>query len=97
MPVGEEELPDLEFEISALTPPHPVSSYTEIIPGKHGIVLSRDGHSAVFLPQVATEQGWDLETTLSRLARKAGLPGDAWKKGAQFLIFEAVVFSEDDV
>lgn len=95
-PVQEEELKDIELEISALTPPYPVSSYKEIIPGRHGIVLSKHGHSAVFLPQVASEQGWDLETTLTRLSLKAGLPQDSWKKGAQFLIFEAIVFSEKD-
>lgn len=95
-PVQEEELNDIELEISALTPPRPVSSYEEIIPGKHGIVLSKHGHSAVFLPQVATEQGWNLETTLSQLSLKAGLSQDSWKKGATFLVFEAIVFSEED-
>lgn len=96
MPVQEEEFKEIEIEISTLTPPHPVSSYEEIILGKHGIVLSKQGHSAVFLPQVAPEQGWNLETTLSRLSLKAGLSQDSWKKGARFLVFEAIVFSEKD-
>ncbi len=43
-------------------------------------ILRRGSRSAVFLPQVATEQGWDLETTLSHLARKAGLPTDGWRR-----------------
>jgi len=46
----------------------------------------------VFLPQVATEQGWDLATTLTHLCRKAGLPGDAWREGAHLRVFEAEVF-----
>ena len=58
------------------------------------MTLSRNGRSAVFLPQVAREQGWDLATTLTHLARKAGLPPDAWKEGAAFTVFEAQVFHE---
>lgn len=60
------------------------------------MTLTKNGRSAVFLPQVATEQGWSLEQTLSHLAAKAGLPPDAWKDGAKFTVFEAVVFSEHD-
>ncbi len=93
-PVRAEDLASLEFEISALTPPNAVSSYRDIILGRHGIVLRKQGQTAVFLPQVAPEQGWDLETTLKALSRKAGLPEDAWKHQAGFLVFEAEVFSE---
>ena len=63
--------------------------------GIDGIVLNKDGRSAVFLPQVAPEQGWDLSQTLTNLSLKAGLAGDAWKKGASFLVFQAVVFGEE--
>jgi len=60
------------------------------------MVIQKDGRSAVFLPQVAPEQGWDLPTTLSHLCRKAGLPSDAWKASdARFTVFEAIVFGED--
>ncbi|MBN2143753.1 MAG: AmmeMemoRadiSam system protein A, partial [Candidatus Aureabacteria bacterium] len=95
-PVTSDELPGLEFEISALTPPHPVSSYNEIVLGKHGMVLSKYGRQAVFLPQVAPEQGWDLATTLSHLSMKAGLLSDDWKENASYLVFEADVFSETE-
>lgn len=91
------ELPKLEFEISALTPSKPVKSYNDIIIGKHGMTVSLDGRSAVFLPQVAPEQGWDLAQTLTQLSMKAGLPPDAWKnKNAKFTVFEAIVFNEKD-
>ena len=96
-PVQASELDEIEFEISVLTPPHSVSSYKQIVIGRHGIVLKKDGRSAVFLPQVAIEQGWDLETTLNHLARKAGLPEDAWREGASFDVFEAIVFSESEL
>ena len=55
-PVGKAELPLLHYEISALTPPVPVASYKEIVLGRHGMVIEKNGRSAVFLPQVAPEQ-----------------------------------------
>lgn len=94
-PVTPSELKEIDFEISALTPPEKVASWKDIEIGKHGMTLSKDGRSAVFLPQVAPEQNWDIAETLTQLSQKAGLPADAWKQGAQFTVFEAVVFNED--
>lgn len=93
--VQKDELNKLVFEISALTAPYPVDSYNDIVLGKHGIVLEKHGRQSVFLPQVAPEQNWDLKTTLKHLSMKAGLPEDAWKEGTSFLVFEAIVFSEE--
>jgi len=93
-PVTTAEIDDLDFEISALTPPVSVSSSNDIVIGKHGIVLQKNAQAAVFLPQVAPEQGWGIEETLSNLAMKAGLPPNGWKESAQFEVFEAIVFSE---
>jgi AmmeMemoRadiSam system protein B/AmmeMemoRadiSam system protein A len=94
-PLASEEYDRIKVEISALTAPAPVTSPQEIRIGIDGVVLNKDGRSAVFLPQVATEQGWDLETTLGHLSTKAGLPADAWKQGASFLVFQADVFGEE--
>ena len=94
MPVSEQEFGNLRVEISVLTPPKPVKSWREIVIGRDGMTLEKDGAFAVFLPQVAPEQGWDLETTLSYLARKAGLPTDAWREGAKFETFQAEIFHE---
>ena len=94
-PLTAREFPQVRIEISALTPPQPVASYQDIVIGRHGMVLELGGRSAVFLPQVAPEQGWDLATTLTHLAYKAGLSGDAWRDSrAKFTVFEAVVFHE---
>lgn len=93
-PVAVEELPRLRIEISVLTPLRPVADAAAIEIGRHGIVLAKGRARAVFLPQVATEQGWDLETTLDQLAMKAGLTPDAWRVGARFQVFEAEVFAE---
>jgi len=90
-----EELGGLDVEVSILSPSHPVSGPEAIEIGTHGIILSKGRHRALFLPQVATEQGWDLETTLDHLARKAGMPTDGWRSGAQFEIFTAQVFGEE--
>lgn len=91
-PVSVKELPGLDLEISVLTPLATVSGPEEIEIGRHGILLGIQGRRSVFLPQVAVEQGWDLETTLGHLALKAGLPADAWREGATFQVFEADIF-----
>lgn len=90
------ELAELEIEISMLTPPAPVASYDDIIIGTHGVVIEKNGRTAVFLPQVAPEQGWGLDETLRHLSKKAGLQEDAWKNGASFTVFEALVFAEGE-
>lgn len=93
-PVRPDELDDLEVEVTVLSPPHPVADWQEIALGTHGIVLRRGENSAVFLPQVATEQGWTLPETLSHLARKAGLPAGAWREGCTLEVFTGQVFHE---
>jgi AMMECR1 domain-containing protein len=84
----------LEIEISALSPMRRVGRAEDIEVGRHGVLLSKGGSRAVFLPQVAPSQGWDREQTLNHLAEKAGLAADAWRKGARFDVFEATVFAE---
>ena len=93
-PVGAEELDGLEVELTLLSTPGPIASWRNIVIGKHGIVLYKGRNRAVYLPHVATEQGWDLEETLTHLARKAGLPPDGWRDGARFEVFEGQVFAE---
>lgn len=95
-PLSDTELPKIDIEISVLTPARPIASPDEFIPGRHGIILKKGISKAVFLPQVATEQGWDRETTLTHLALKAGLGANEWRRGAEFEVFEAIVFGEDD-
>ncbi len=97
-PLAEHELPLITIEISVLTPPAPVNGWQEIVIGRDGIILSFRRRQALFLPQVAPEQGWDLETTLSYLSQKAGLLRDAWRDpGCRFQTFQAEVFGEEDV
>jgi len=92
-PVTAAEFPELEIEISALTPLERISDVGVIQVGTHGIVLRQGGHSGLLLPQVATEYGWDRTTFLEQTCRKAGLPRDAWKdSNSEIYIFSAEVF-----
>ena len=67
------ELAGLDVEVSVLSPPRRVTGPEAIEVGTHGVILEKGSHRAVFLPHVATEQGWDRRTMLEHLARKAGL------------------------
>ncbi|MBV5345571.1 MAG: AmmeMemoRadiSam system protein A, partial [Rhodoferax sp.] len=88
------ELKDVKIEISVLTPYRRIESVDQIWVGQDGVLLNRSGRSAVFLPQVAPEQGWTRNEMLDNLCRKAGLASDCWKQGAEFHTFQAIIFSE---
>lgn len=93
--VSAAELPSLDLEISVLTLPVEIPDHKGFKAGRDGIILELSGSRAVFLPQVAPEQGWDEETTLTHLSLKAGLPADAWRNPkARFRTFRAQVFQE---
>ncbi len=92
-----DELPDLVIEISLLTTPKQIPSYEDIRLGIDGVILSTGYNRAVFLPQVAPEQGWNTEEMLEHLCMKAGLSPSAWKEPAcELEVFQAEVFSEEE-
>jgi uncharacterized protein len=93
-PVTLAEVPELEIEISLLGPLEPITGPSDVIVGRHGLVVARDWHRGLLLPQVATEWDWDAETFLAQTCHKAGLPRDAWKHWARIWRFEAEVFGE---
>ena len=92
--VAAAELPGLEIELSLLGPLEPLTSPDEIEIGRHGLVVERGWHRGLLLPQVAIEWQWDRLKFLAETCRKAGLPHDAWKHGADVWRFEAEVFAE---
>ncbi len=94
VPVTAAELPRLELEVTVLSPRQPIGSYKEIRIGTHGVVLQKGERAALFLPQVAPEQGWNVEQMLDALAEKAGLPKDAWREGARLSVFTGQAFAE---
>jgi AmmeMemoRadiSam system protein B/AmmeMemoRadiSam system protein A len=91
-PVRPEELGDLEVEVSVLTPLKKIDNPRVVQVGKHGLVISMGRNRGLLLPQVPVENNWDRETFLDQACVKAGLPPDAWKKGAEISVFEAIVF-----
>lgn len=92
-PVTEKELPELDIEISVLTPLKKITDVNEIEVGKHGIYIKKGWYSGLLLPQVATEYGWDRQTFLEHTCQKAGLPSNAWKdKDTEIYIFSADIF-----
>jgi uncharacterized protein len=92
-PVTIAEAPQLEIELSILSPPRPVSA-EEVEVGRHGLLVSLSGHRGLLLPQVPAERNWDRITFLEQTCRKAGLPADAWKRGALIEAFTAEVFGD---
>jgi AmmeMemoRadiSam system protein A len=94
-PVTREEAQHLEVELSILSPPQPIR-VEEIEAGRHGLLITGHGRRGLLLPQVPLERGWDRTTFLEQTCRKAGLPRDAWQKGATITIeaFTAEIFGE---
>jgi len=95
-PLKDKELDEVDIEISALTPLRKIDDINQIKVGEHGLYISRSPYSGLLLPQVATEYGWDRHTFLAQTCIKAGLPQDAWEKGADIFTFSAQVFGEKE-
>jgi AmmeMemoRadiSam system protein A len=93
-PLTEAELARLVVSISVLTPLSPVPGPASIVPGRDGVLLERGSHRSVFLPEVATDQGWSVEELLENLALKAGLKRPDWR-GATLSTFETEVIGEE--
>jgi len=93
--VRQEEVADLQIEISLLSPLQPVRP-EEVEIGKHGLLISNGPHRGLLLPQVAVEHKLAREPFLEETCRKAGLPTNAWRQPeTEILGFTCEVFSED--
>lgn len=93
-PVTPDELDKITLEISVMTPRQKISDYKKINLGRDGVVIIKDNHSGTFLPQVASESGWDLETFLKELCtQKAGLPANCYQDPkTEIYTYQAQVF-----
>jgi AmmeMemoRadiSam system protein A len=92
-----EELKELSFEVSVLSPLKRIKDINEVEVGKHGLYIVRGYNSGLLLPQVAVEYVWDRETFLCETCYKAGLPPQAWKdKETEIYIFSADYFGDED-
>jgi AmmeMemoRadiSam system protein A len=92
LPVTPGELDKIEIEISVLSPLQKIGDPRLVKVGKHGLLISQGAKRGILLPQVPIENQWSRTTFLQMACQKAGLPGDAWKTGADVFIFEAEVF-----
>lgn len=95
-PITPQELPELEIEISVLSPLKKIADPLDLELGVHGIYIRRGSASGCFLPQVATETGWSKEEFLRYCcSHKAGLAPDAWREpGTEVYIFTAEIINE---
>jgi len=101
-PVNIDELDQIVFEVTVLTPPieikadDPMEYLSSIKVGRDGLIVENAYTSGLLLPQVPTEYGWNVEEFLCYTCEKAGLVKDAWKdKTTKVSRFEGVIFKEE--
>ena len=91
-----DELPDLLIEINVLSPLAP-SKPEDVKIGKHGLMINKGSKGAIFLPEVAVSNGWDLHKFLEELCRKANLSEGSWHDcEAELYVFESEVWDENE-
>jgi len=89
-------LPDLLIEINVLSPPAR-SKPKDVRIGKHGLIINKGSKGALFLPEVAVSNGWDLHKFLDELCRKAYLPEGSWDdREAELYVFESETWGENE-
>jgi len=94
-PVSVSELPQLEYEISVLSPLRRVTDIEQIEVGRDGLLMKNGNSQGLLLPQVPVEQQWDRQTFLEQTCVKAGLHASCWKEeNTDIFKFTAVVFDE---
>lgn len=93
-PVSGSEVPELQVHLSILSPLRPIRA-EEVEVGKHGLMVTLGPYRGLLLPQVPLEHGWDRIIFLEQTCRKAGLPLDAWQRGAVLEAFTAEIFGEE--
>ncbi|MFQ5496278.1 MAG: TIGR00296 family protein [Nitrosopumilus sp.] len=101
-PVTIDELDQIVFEVTILTPPIEINvndpnEYLSIIKiGRDGLIVENGFSSGLLLPQVPTEYGWNVKEFLEYTCEKAGLEKDAWKDmTTKISRFEGVIFKEE--
>lgn len=96
-PLSEQELPQIEIEISLLSPMEKIDSHEKIIPFQHGVFIQRGFRSGLFLPQVWKEIPHKEDFLNELCLGKAGLPAEAWKEPqTEIFIFTVEHFSESE-
>ncbi len=101
-PLSSNELDNVVFEVSVLTPPeivevvNPKDYLAKIKVGEDGLIVEKGGYKGLLLPQVPVEWKWCEEEFLCQCCLKAGVPPDSWlAKGTKIYKFQAIVFEEE--
>lgn len=79
-PLTAAEAEEVDLTVSHLGPFRTVDDVEEVVAGEHGVYVTDGALSALLLPQVAVERGWDRERFLTEVCRKAGLGADRWRE-----------------
>jgi len=94
-PLTQEELQNINIEISLLSPFTTLNEYEDIQLGIHGLLLTEGNKKGLLLPQVAVENKFTLPQFLTAICQKTGVSSNLWKnKKLDLKVFTAVVFSE---
>ena len=100
-PVTAEELDQIVFEVSVLTPPERVTAEkptdypSKIKVGRDGLIIENGYHKGLLLPQVPVELKWGEEEFLCQTSMKAGIPPDSWLlNNTKIYKFQAIIFEE---
>ena len=101
-PVKTNELNDIVFEVTVLTPPaeivvtDPTEYLRKIKVGRDGLIIKHSFSSGLLLPQVPIEYDWSVEEFLQHTCEKAGLERDTWKnESIKIEKFEGIIFKEE--
>ena len=101
-PMTTEELENVVFEVSVLTPPEkieankPTEYPSKVKVGEDGLIVERGMYKGLLLPQVPVEWKWNEEEFLCQTCTKAGLPPDCWlMNGTKIYKFQAIIFEEE--
>ena len=101
-PVKTDELSDIVFEVTVLTPPveitvtDPMEYLEKIKVGRDGLIIKHSFSSGLLLPQVPAEYGWNVEEFLQHTCEKAGLEKNTWKnEKVKIEKFEGIVYKEE--
>ena len=95
--VSEDELENIDIEISVLTPRKQIYSLDEISLGKSGIYIESGLKHGTYLPHVATQMNWSKQEFVDSCAYdKAHLTKEEYKR-AKFYTYDAIVFDKKKI
>ena len=100
-PVNKEDMGNIIFEVSVLSPPQKIEvqnrkDYKNCINiGRDGLILKWKYGSGLLLPQVPVELNWNVDEYLANICYKAGASSNAWlMPESQLYKFEAIIYKE---